>query len=280
MSRFLGVLFLILLTAVLVFVFFKGVKGLKSLKLALPNESFIKTLSNYPPKKEVKELSVGGSSATETKKIEKRELVKIGFMRPMNSSRSYTELSLYANLNKDERVNISGWIIKTNKDSFKIPQAQDFYDSAGAEEDIILRSGEKVLIYSLPKLRGNFRLNKCIGYIEDAAPLTPSLSQNCPEISRSEIASFSGLCQNYIRSLGSCENPSANPPVPFNDSACHDFLSKLNYAGCVAKHKNDADFRLKEWWLWLGPSMNIFDGFHDRVQLFDGNGSLISEYVY
>lgn len=280
MNKFLGVLFILLITAALIFTFFKGTKWLKSINFILPNESFIKNLSSYPPKKEVKKSPVGGFSTTEVEKIEKKELVRISFVRPMNSFRSYTELSLYANLNKDEKVNISGWTIKTNKDSFKIPQAQDIYDSAGAEEDIILRSGEKVLMYSLPKLRGNFRLNKCIGYIEDAAPLTPSLSQSCPEISRSEIASLSGLCQNYIRSLSSCENPSANPPVPFNDSACHDFLSKLNYAGCVAKYKNDAGFRLKEWRLWLGPSMNIFDGFHDKVQIFDGNGSLISEYVY
>ena len=61
----------------------------------------------------------------------------------------------------------------------------------------------------------------------------------------------------------------ANPPVPFDDNACHEFLRKLNYVGCVEKYGTDKDFLSRDWMVWMGDQMNIFDFVHDKVQLLD-----------
>ena len=206
--------------------------------------------------------------------------LRITSVRQPNSFNPFLEVVLSSSLNRGETIDITGWTVKSNKGSFRIPQAQEVYSFGGAIGDINLRYGDRLYFYSGFGPKGNFRLNKCLGYVEESSPFTPSLPKNCPVISRSEIAGFSGACQDYVRSLRTCEQPVANPPVPLDDSACHNFLNNLNYVGCVEKHKNDSDFLQNEWRAWLGGQINIFDPLHDKIQLFNGAGKVIDEYIY
>ena len=188
------------------------------------------------------------------------KIARIISIRQPNSFSNYLEAVISSSLNRGETVNVTGWRVQSNKASFTIPRAQEVYSFGGEERDIILRYGNRLHLYSGRGLKGNFRLNKCLGYLEDAIPFTPPLPKNCPVISRSEINGFSGACQNYVLSLRSCQNPVANPPVPLDDSNCHDFLRKLNYNSCVAEHRNDEDFLDNEWRVWVDDKMNIFVG--------------------
>ncbi len=111
---------------------------------------------------------------------------------------------------------------------------------------------------------------------------TPALPMDCPYIDQSAISKmgFTGECENYIFSLGSCEVPDLNnAPIPQNDYACRDYIeSNFNYKACFSAHENDADFLSNQWWVWTGSSP--LDEYHDMVDLFDKNGLLVNQYSY
>ena len=215
-----------------------------------------------------------------TQVLETSRSVRIAGVRVPTNFNPYWEVELYSNLGRNEVVNITGWTIKSNSGSFIVPKAQEVYSFGGVAGDVRLKSGDRVFLYSAIGTKGNFQINKCIGYIEDRSPFVPSVPKNCPYVSRSEISHLSGACQDYLLSLNVCQNPSANPPVGIDDFACHNLLDKLSYVGCVERYGRDSDFFSGEWRFWLGGQMNIFDRLHDKVQLLDAGGKLVDEYTY
>lgn len=221
----------------------------------------------------------GGLKSDSAPVISKHEVVRISSIRVGDRFNSY-KVRLSSNLSRDEEINISGWTLKSENGTFTIPTAQEVYSFGGTQGDIKLGYGDYIHLYSEKAVKGNFRLNKCLGYIEYVAPFIPSLPKKCPRISRSEITKFSSKCQDYLLSLGICERLSANPPIPLDDYTCHEFLQELNYTGCVERYGNDSDFLSREWRIWADDAINIFDPLHDRVQLLDKTGTVIDEYTY
>lgn len=190
-------------------------------------------------------------------------------------------VSLSASLSTDERINVTGWLLKGNRGSQFIPGAVNVYDPSGLSEesDIYLANGEVINMYTnYSPIGRNLRLNKCIGYLQNTLAFNPSLPMSCPSVNRSEILNFSGGCQNYILSLGSCALPAPNPPIPQNDYSCQSFLNTLNYRGCFERHRGAPDFLSREWRVWTGSQ--FVDPQHDRIFLFDKNGLLVDEYIY
>jgi hypothetical protein len=197
---------------------------------------------------------------------------------------SYGQITLSTyNLNASNTVDITGWRIKTKNSGEYLPQAVNLYDPSGltAPSDIVLKQNQYVNIYSSAG-PFNLRMNKCIGYIGNSNHFTPALPNSCPYIDQSAISSmgFTGACENYIYSLGSCASPNLNDiRVPQNDYACRDYLSNnFNYKSCFTAHANDADFLSNEWRVWMGSSP--LDQYHDTVQLLDKQGLLVSQYSY
>jgi hypothetical protein len=186
-------------------------------------------------------------------------------------------------LSASDTVDITGWQIKTNRGGEYIPQAIDLYDPSGLTlpSDIIVRQNQYVYIYSSPG-PFNLRLNECIGYIGNSNKFTPPLPENCPYVDQSAISQmgFTGACENYIFSLGSCEVPDLNnTPIPWTDYACRDYIeNNFNYKACFDAHASDADFLSNQWWIWAGSSP--LDEYHDTVDLFDKNGLLVDQYSY
>lgn len=207
--------------------------------------------------------------------------VRIGSVSPGSPS-YYGQVSLYANYaNATSSINVTGWLLKANKGSQYIPRAVGFYDVLGlaAENYIYLGNSDYLNIYTSASAIGkNLRLNKCIGYLENTNHFTPSLPTSCPSIDRSDVSSFSGACQDYILSLGSCRLPKSNPNLPQTDYACRSFLETINYKGCLDRHSSDADFLSREWRAWSGST--FLDERHDRILLFDGSGLLVDAYNY
>lgn len=212
---------------------------------------------------------------------ESQKPVSISYINPASESFSYMEMALASNAGPLQVTDITGWMVKSRSGRyFTVPKAQEVYSFGGAQTDIILKSGDALRMYSGDGPRGNFRMNKCMGYLEDQTPFTPSIPMSCPAVSRAETVNFTSECQDYAASLRVCENPNANPPVPISDAGCFEVLRKLNYVGCVERYGRDEDFLNGEWWAWMGDQMNIFDPVHDKVQLLDKNGRLIDEYAY
>ena len=274
MSKFFGLILLALAIAAALFLS-TNAGDITSLKFGFP---IFKLFSVDAP--EVAPFVPSGIMPND-QSISTQKPVTISRVRNADSFSPYIEMVISANLSQNETADVTGWTVKSNTNkSFTIPSAQGIYSFGGAQSDIKLRAGDKVHFYSGFGPKGNFRLNKCMGYIEDTSPFTPSLEKNCPSISRSEIQGFSSSCQDYLISLDDCENPLANPLVPFEDNACREFLSKLNYVGCVEKYGADKDFLSRDWMVWMGDQINIFDFTHDKIQLLDKKGVVVDEYVY
>lgn len=203
-----------------------------------------------------------------------------------------SQFQLYAYLPAGEKIDITGWNIKTNHGGFIIPQAVNIYAPLGfygpsPEENIIISGNANINIYSnRSPVNVNFRLNKCTGYLANNYSFNPSLPQICPTTSRSEISYLSGQCQSYIFSLGSCKEPNIAiyNSFPGNDegNACRQFLSTINQITCFQKYHGDADFLSNEWRIWINWTglNNILDSQHDAVRLLDKNGLLVDQYIY
>lgn len=209
--------------------------------------------------------------------------ITFGEVYPGNSY-SYGTISLSAyGLSASDTVDITGWQIKTNRGGEYIPQAINLYDPSGltAPTDIFLQQGQYVNIYSS---RGpfNLRLNECIGWIGNSNILTPALPTNCPTANQSAISDMglTGACEEYIDTLGPCEEPNLNNlQIPQSDYACRDYLeNNFNYKACFLAHDSDTNFLSNQWWVWMGSSP--LDPYHDTVNLFDKNGLLVAQYSY
>lgn len=272
MYRYIGLILIVLAVAAVIYVV-SHTDDLLQLKLPLP-------AAMQPVVLPVKEVSKPRPQVPEIVERESQPVVRINSIKWPTSSNAFMEIVLRSDLKKDETVDITGWTIKSNYGLFRIPQAQEIYAFNGPKQDIVLHYRDKARLFSGQGPKGNFRLNKCMGYIGDVVSFTPSIPKTCPRILRSEIDDFSGYGQDYLLSLKTCENPLANPPVPHDDFACFDYLKTLNYAGCVEKYKDDDDFLSDEWWVWLDDKINIFDRVHDKVQLLDKEGNVVDEYRY
>lgn len=214
--------------------------------------------------------------------------IKISSVSYSSYSNNPTTIKLTANLQKEESVDITGWTVKSNKQSFVIPKAVEAYEwgVAQTDSDIVLKTSHTVNIYSNTSAVGkNLRLNKCIGYLENSFDFSPALTQSCPSpLLRTDYTHLSGQCQSYLLTLTGCKEVSTSMynsfPGTDEGNACRTFLNSIsaNYSGCYNKHRWDTDFFSNEWRAWV--NQNILDSQHDRVRLFDINGQLVDEYYY
>ncbi len=199
------------------------------------------------------------------------------------SGGSFGQISLYAYFtNESTTADVTGWLIKSNRGGLYIPQAVPIYEPLGLapETDIILHYGDTLDLYS-SSAPVNLRLNECIGYLPNRNQFIPQLPQTCPYFSdRAAIQSFTGACQNYILSLGSCQLPDlSSPQIPTNDYACRQYIqSHFRYSSCFEEHYADYNFLSNQIWAWTGSTP--LDPFHDTVTLYDKNGLVVDTYSY
>jgi hypothetical protein len=192
-----------------------------------------------------------------------------------------TLITYFANNAATGTIDITGWQIKSKNSGEYIPQAIALYDPSGlaAPSDIHLKNSDTVNVYSTTA-PFNLRMNKCVGYISHVANFNPGLPLNCPYMNSSQIANFTGACQNYIETLSGCSEPNmASPQIPRTDYACQSYLqNNFNYRSCFQQHASDADFLSNQVWVWTGS--NVVDNYHDVVDLYDRSGLLVDQYTY
>jgi len=184
-------------------------------------------------------------------------------------------------------VLVTGWIIRANLGgSVEIPRAISDFSPYGVnrESDIILKPGEYIRMYSWKSANGkNFRLNKCMGFLNQQISFSPSLPEECPSIAQDKrIITFTGACQDFLRSLPSCKLPSANDLNRYtgpNDVECRRIADQYTFGNCYDTNREKPDFFSKEWRTWLNGGMQ-FDPKHDRLILYDKQGLVVDEYIY
>ncbi|MGD1003252.1 MAG: hypothetical protein ABR884_01600 [Minisyncoccia bacterium] len=183
--------------------------------------------------------------------------------------------------NSTGTIDITGWQIKSNDGDEYVPQAVNLYDPTGLapESDINVKTGDTVFIYS-SSAPFNLRLNECIGYAAHVANFVPALPLTCPYINQSQLQDFSGVCQNYLDTIGQCQMPVlSGPQVPTNDYACMNYIeNNFTYRSCFDQHSEDANFLSNQVWVWTGSSP--VNQYHDTVRLLDKNGLLVDIYTY
>jgi hypothetical protein len=154
-------------------------------------------------------------------------------------------------------------------------------------QDILLYPGDSAYIISGESpIGGSFRVNKCIGYLANFQPFTPSLPDNCPSAS-DELSSLYGTpyihdpsCIDYANTLPRCQT--AVPPQSANLSlTCRSFLENhLNYNGCLTSHQNDPDFAGNTWYIYLGLTTHLWRQTHEVVELLDPQGRTVDAFNY
>jgi hypothetical protein len=221
--------------------------------------------------------------------------VKISNIRTQTSYYS-SLITLTTSLQKDEKIDITGWEFKTKNGSFLIPkgleQINPLYPALLAQ-DIIAKQWDIIYISSdlSPFLERdkNFRPNKCMGYLSGFRNFTIPLPQTCPWPQIDKLPSYINYwCQQYINTLGSCQAPTSEGMTKydlFKDDNCVYYLnSNLNYNGCFSNYQKDQDFSSNQWHIYLDrrdreifPWNNIK---FDTLYLRDKNGLLVDKYEF
>ncbi|MFH1192733.1 MAG: hypothetical protein V1656_00205 [Candidatus Jorgensenbacteria bacterium] len=213
------------------------------------------------------------------------EKVKLSSVSRPSLSSGGGSFSIRADNSLSGTADMGGWRLKGNKYETRIEAASPSTTIGPANQSVlVLRPGGELIVYGatsnyVAQIR-NVRLNKCTGYLNETYKLSPHIPEQCPRPDRSQYMTFSGDCQTYLYSLGTCAVPT---PTKMNelsyDSACRAFLDILNYDSCERRYRADADFLQSGWHVWLTTSLQ-FDVNHDRLLLFDAQGLIVDEYVY
>ena len=189
------------------------------------------------------------------------------------------------NQNRDT-INITGWIIETDRARITIPQAINRLKhpfSRGDSSDIRLAYREQALISVGPSPRGvSFRTNQCTGYLDQTERFYPSLDEDCSRLDESEYDHLNSACVNFIKRLKRCEIPDYSSSSAVSaDSQCTSFLNeKFNYQACYLDHCQEVDFFEKEWRVFLNRSIDVFDDSSDKIILKDRRGLVVDRYSY
>jgi len=242
------------------------------------------TPSPSPPNTSVQQKT----KPAEPKKEEKTTLspyygkIKISSIKA--ETRTHPSLiTLVTRSKKEEKINITGWKIKTRKGEITIPQAIEKYSPLVSPKDIYVQRGEKIYLIGASNPLGNnvnFKLNKCMGYLKNYHKFYPSFSSLCPKPSLKEISHLTPFCQEYILRLPRCKIPNySNNFQIANNYQCTSFLKdNFSYSNCFKKYQKDEDFLKKYWYLYI--KSNLVNKLHDTVSLYDQNGLLVDRYIY
>jgi hypothetical protein len=206
--------------------------------------------------------------------------IRIGNFGQYGGTLTFT---LSGEMSGNEKINITGWQMKANNGGFFIPQAVNNYNPSGIESnaDFVVGSGDQVTFYSTASpIVYNFRLNRCMGYMDTQNKFQPPLPNDCPSARIPQVQSFSAQCQDYVASLYNCQIPDVSRAQLSNyDDACRQYLSTLNYAGCYSRYASSMPgFFEQTWRVYTGT--NFANPRHDRILLLDRQGKIVDGYVY
>ena len=206
-----------------------------------------------------------------------------------NPDEEYIEIK--ADKKNKSPMKITGWKLK-GKNSIDVligKGASYIYASIASQpqEDIYLKPGEKAVIATgASPLGTSFKLNKCAGYFEQFNEFTPELDTECPLLRDEEPPSGisnNDQCLDYIDRVSSC---STVVSIPYKyssklSSSCQDYvLQNANYKTCLEKHKNDSDFYLPEWRIYIGRSEELWKKKRETITLYDDKNNIIDSKSY
>ncbi|MBI1754727.1 hypothetical protein HY250_01415 [Candidatus Azambacteria bacterium] len=190
-----------------------------------------------------------------------------------------------ASIGANDPIAIGGWMLGSERRNtgFAIPsEAYEISNQPLYEYKVplMLTSKSKIILYSGVSPSGvNFRLNKCVGYLNTYYKFTPALPNMCPQTNQDEVKRLSTYCQKVIAGLSSCKE--ANAGDPLLDTECHDYVKeRFSYSQCVERNHTYYDFLLDEWRVYMNQSKEIWPNDSDAIILRDKDGLLVARFSY
>ncbi len=161
--------------------------------------------------------------------------------------------------------NISGLAISNeSKTVAVIPRGSTlpYTGRPNAESPIILAPGETAHVISGRSPIGvSFRANKCSGYLSQFQSFTPTLTTSCPSgLEDLPRDLFGTPCESFVGSIPRCTLVLEQKTIPADTAGkCRAFVEqKIGYNSCVDIHKNDSDFYLPTWYIYLSQDTPIW----------------------
>ncbi|MCX6712179.1 MAG: hypothetical protein NT041_00620 [Candidatus Vogelbacteria bacterium] len=233
-------------------------------------------------------------------------------------NKEYIVLSAHGNKTP---INLGGWTLKNGRDkqmfvvsgntvrgqsvSVKIPSFgvalyNPYNPAVNRYSPLVLKSGERAIITtgSAPTLnnvtiKDNFKLNQCLGYLEDDTGYRayPSVSYRCPSSDDVPgISSLDNICYDFVRSIRACHTP--KDVYVKNEGYCLDRNCKLtsycrsfikdnyNFNTCFSRYSGDKDFVSSEWRIFLNQTWELWGDRRETISLYDRSGLLVDEISY
>lgn len=218
--------------------------------------------------------------------------VKMSNVRAPDIYANPTLITLNTYLGSSENINITGWKLEAKKGYLLLPQAMGTYNpliTTVQFQDIIVKQNDTIYISSESNPLGgkdwNFRVNKCMGYLDNATKFPIPISVNCPRPQGETLPLYLGTrCKEYIATLGACQQPTDTGMQSydvFKDSNCLNYVnSTFNYTGCYAKYYQTANFWENQWNIYLNRTDREIMTDCDTIYLRDKNDLLIDKYIY
>ncbi len=183
---------------------------------------------------------------------------------------------------------LSGLVLTgSGKDVRKVlPKALDLPILGNVYEptDVFLPPSGRALISSgKSPIGASFRVNMCTGYLGQFQTFTPDLRHDCPEPLK-ELENYGpyeeSSCRTFVSAIPRCQT--YNSSLPNNISlSCKNFVNtRLNYNGCVARHKDEPNFYTNEWRLFLESSVELWKGKQEIIRLLDNKDLTIDALTY
>lgn len=203
-------------------------------------------------------------------------------------NRYYPSLvTLSTQLGQGEKISITGWSIKGKKGAFTIPQGiEKYYPGYYSipSENIIIQQNDTIYLSgsSSPLGRnGNFRPNKCMGYLANYQEFPIPLSLICPRPTGEEISHLDPCCKDFILRMGTCAIPDySNNYRVSQDLECTSYLNNyFNYASCFYQHSRDENFLENSWHIYLNSNFLVTNDC-DTLYLRDQNGFFVDKFSY
>jgi len=198
-------------------------------------------------------------------------------------------IELKVSRNATEKIPITNWRLQSGVsgagDSIDKGSYLPYSAQVNSKVFIFVEAGDKIIISTGRSPIGtSFRQNKCTGYFEQFQDFNPSIRKICPkpidDLPNVGVGNTAERCIDFVERLPKCELYLGEVPLNVGGSCQNYITSKINYNNCVDNHKDDSDFYLGEWRVFLGRNDELWRSQKEIIKLIDHEGKVVDAITY
>jgi hypothetical protein len=207
-----------------------------------------------------------------------------------SSSPAKEYVALKVSYNATGTIPITGWTLKSSStnNSVSIPKGiyLFFAGTQNLEEEVYVKANDVVYVVTGISPNGyGFKTNKCSGYLEQFQNFIPYIDLKCPLPKNEDLSGIPKIvindaCFEHINRMPRCKIQTKSLPANWSYECTNFIYNKINYPSCVNTHKNDKDFYLGEWRLYLKRSDILWKDSREEIVLYDNLGKIVDKLKY